>query len=166
MNANRLARALGGILKAEAKTLAVAESCTGGGVGQAITSIPGSSGYFVGGVIAYSNEVKIKQLGLRAGMLEKQGAVSEETAVAMARSVKKKFGVDYGVSATGIAGPGGGTKEKPVGLIYISVSGPNGDSCRRLLLTGNRQGNRETAVFETLRFLLEALVAPGNRRSR
>lgn len=163
MDENRQARAVGDILKAETKTLAVAESCTGGGVGQAITSIPGSSDYFVGGIIAYSNEVKVKQLGLLEKMLEKYGAVSEEAATAMAKGVKKKFGTDYGVSATGIAGPGGGTKEKPVGLIYISVSGPNGDSCRRLLLTGNRQENRETTVLETLRFLLEQLTLEVSR---
>lgn len=157
MNTDGCARAVGEILRAKSAILAVAESCTGGGVGQAITSIPGSSDYFVGGVIAYSNEVKVKQLGLLAGLLEQHGAVSEETAIAMAKGVKKKFGADYGISATGIAGPGGGTKEKPVGLIYISISGPNMDSCQRLLLAGNRQANRKSAVFETLRFLLEQL---------
>ncbi len=157
MNAGSRARAVGDILRAKSETLAVAESCTGGGVGQAITSIPGSSAYFLGGVVAYSNEVKVNQLGLRASLLEKHGAVSEESATAMAKGVRKKFGADYGISATGIAGPGGGTKEKPVGLIYISVAGPNGDSCKRLLLKGDRQANRKTAVFETLNFLLERL---------
>lgn len=157
MNAGSGARAVGDILRARSETLAVAESCTGGGIGQAITSIPGSSDYFAGGIIAYSNRVKVEQLGLQADLLEKYGAVSKPAATEMAKGVKKKFGVDYGISATGIAGPGGGTKEKPVGLIYISVSGPSGDYCRKLILTGARQVNRKTAVFETLRFLLEKL---------
>lgn len=151
--------AAGNLLRAHGKKLAVAESCTGGGIGKAVTAVAGSSDYFLGGIIAYSDEVKQKQLGVPRSMLKKYGAVSENVAIAMARGVRKKFGVDYALSATGIAGPGGGTKEKPVGLVWIALSRPNGDSAKRLLLSHGRMANREWTIFEALHLLLKEFRA-------
>jgi len=150
---------VGDHLRSQKKSLAVAESCTGGGIGKSITAMAGSSDYFLGGVIAYSDRVKVKQLSVPRGLLKKHGAVSKDVAVAMARGARKKFGSDYSLSATGIAGPGGGTKEKPVGLIWIALSGPNGDSAKRLLLPHDRSGNREWTIFEALHLLLKEFRA-------
>lgn len=149
----------GNLLRSGGKTVAVAESCTGGGIGKCITSIAGSSDYFLGGVIAYSDEVKVKELGVPRGLLKKHGAVSKNTAAAMARGARKKFGADYGLSATGVAGPGGGTKEKPVGLIWIALSGPNGGRTKRLQLPHDRNANREWTIFEALHLLLKEFRA-------
>ena len=111
----------------EAKeTLAVAESCTGGMVGAALTSVPGSSAAFLGGTIAYANEIKERALGVPHELLVAHGAVSEEVARAMAEGVRERFGADWGVSTTGIAGPGGGTEEKPVGTVCVGLAGPDG----------------------------------------
>ena len=121
-----LASVVGQLLKAKGQTLAVAESCTGGGLGSLLTEVPGSSEYFFGGVISYANEVKINLLGVNAADLAAEGAVSETVARQMAAGVKAKVGTDWGVSITGIAGPGGGTEDKPVGLVYIGVADPDG----------------------------------------
>jgi nicotinamide-nucleotide amidase len=122
-----LASVVGGLLKAKNQTLAVAESCTGGGLGQMLTDIPGSSEYFMGGVISYANRVKIDLLGVNADDLAAEGAVSEIVARQMAAGVKAKLGTDWGVSITGVAGPGGGTETKPVGLVYIGIASPDGN---------------------------------------
>ena len=106
-------------------TLATAESCTGGLLGHRITDVSGSSDYYLGGVVSYNNEAKMELLGVKKQTLEKFGAVSEETVREMAQGVKSLFKSDLGISISGIAGPTGGTPEKPVGLIYISISGPN-----------------------------------------
>lgn len=119
--------ALGEMLAARRLTLAVAESCTGGLLGQRITSVSGSSRYFLGGIISYSNSAKIQQLGVDPVTLECKGAVSVETASQMARGACKMFGADLGVSITGIAGPEGGSVEKPVGLVFVGAS--HGDRC-------------------------------------
>ncbi len=121
-----LATVVGQLLRDRGQTLAVAESCTGGGLGHMLTEVPGSSDYFLGGAIAYANAVKVALLGVDAGMLERQGAVSAEVAAAMAAGVRDKFDSDWGLSITGVAGPGGGTDSKPVGLVYIGVAGPGG----------------------------------------
>jgi PncC family amidohydrolase len=114
------------ILRKKKKTLAVAESCTGGLVSSRITDIPGSSDYFLGGIVAYSNNVKISLLGVPGAVLKKHGAVSREAAIAMARGVKKALKTDVAAAVTGIAGPSGGSARKPVGLAYIAfVSGKN-----------------------------------------
>ncbi len=105
-------------------TVSTAESCTGGLVAHRITSVPGSSNYFLGGVIAYSNDVKMSLLGVPEEVLKRVGAVSDECALAMARGVRQRIGADVGVSTTGIAGPGGATAAKPVGLVYIACSTP------------------------------------------
>jgi nicotinamide-nucleotide amidase len=121
-----LASVVGQLLKAKGQTLAVAESCTGGGLGQMLTDIPGSSDYFMGGIISYANRVKVDLLGVDVQDLATEGAVSEVVAGQMAIGVKAKLGTDWGVSITGIAGPAGGTEGKPVGLVYIGIANPDG----------------------------------------
>ena len=121
-----LASVVGAQLKANSQTIAVAESCTGGGLGQMLTETAGSSDYFMGGIISYANRVKIDLLGVNADDLAVQGAVSETVACQMAVGVKAKLATDWGVSITGIAGPGGGTEAKPVGLVYIGIAAPDG----------------------------------------
>ena len=121
-----LASVVGELLRAKGQTLSVAESCTGGGLGQMLTDIPGSSDYFIGGIISYADRVKIDLLGVNPDDLAAEGAVSEVVARQMAIGVKAKLGTDWGVSITGIAGPDGGTQTKPVGLVYIGIADPDG----------------------------------------
>ncbi len=118
---------VGQLLSAHKQTLAVAESCTGGLLGQMITSVAGSSAYFMGGVITYSNQAKVDLLGVSPTDLAQHGAVSSIVAEQMAKGVKERLGTDWGISITGIAGPGGGTPTKPVGLVYIGLACPNGE---------------------------------------
>ena len=120
-------------------TVATAESCTGGLVAARLTSVPGSSDVFVGGIVSYSNEVKEGELGVPAETLLRHGAVSAETAAAMARGVRQRLSAAVGVSVTGIAGPGGGSDEKPVGLVYLHVSGAGGDLATEFNLPGDRE---------------------------
>ena len=122
-----LASVVGQLLMARCQTLAVAESCTGGGLGQMLTDTPGSSSYFMGGIISYANRIKVDLLGVNAEDLARAGAVSETVAMQMAAGVKAKLGTDWGVSITGVAGPGGGTEAKPVGLVYIGIARPDGE---------------------------------------
>jgi PncC family amidohydrolase len=132
------AELLGERLRALGWTCATAESCTGGGIALGITSIPGSSDYMVGGFVAYSNQVKAEQLDVAPETLASVGAVSEACAREMARGVRRRFGVELGISSTGIAGPGGATARKPVGLVYIAVSTPGAEAARELHLPGDR----------------------------
>ncbi|MBP0012857.1 MAG: competence/damage-inducible protein A [Roseofilum sp. SID2] len=122
-----LADVVGKLLLESGQTLAVAESCTGGGLGAAITAVPGSSAYFRGGVIAYDNQVKIGLLGVNPDDLGAYGAVSDRIAEQMATGIQQKLNTDWALSITGIAGPGGGTAEKPIGLVYIGLASPNGE---------------------------------------
>jgi nicotinamide-nucleotide amidase len=119
-------------------TLGIAESCTGGLVAQRLTEIPGSSKYFVEGAVAYSNDAKIRTLGVDPELLRKYGAVSAEVAEAMAEGIRKRAGSDFGLSVTGIAGPDGGTEEKPVGLVYIALSDEAHTEHKRLMIPGDR----------------------------
>jgi nicotinamide-nucleotide amidase len=119
-----LASVVGEHLQTTRETLSTAESCTGGGLGQMLTSIPGSSNYFMGGVISYDNQAKIALLGVSAEDLAQHGAVSHVIAKQMAAGVRSRLGTTWGLSITGIAGPGGGTAAKPVGLVYIGLAGP------------------------------------------
>jgi nicotinamide-nucleotide amidase len=128
-----LSEAVGRMLAEKKKTLAVAESCTGGLIAKLITDIPGSSAYFTYGWVTYSNEAKVSQLGVDKTLIGKFGAVSSEVATAMAEGAKKKSGADYAIAVTGIAGPDGGTTEKPVGLVYVSVAGPNETKTERFM---------------------------------
>ncbi len=136
--------------------LAVAESCTGGMLGERLTSIPGSSDVFLGGVIAYHNDVKRNLLGVRAEDIDRHGAVSEEVALQMASGVREKLGADVGVSVTGIAGPGGGTAEKPVGLVWIAVHGSE-VKARRFHVGGDRAEIRQRAAQAALEMVRRAL---------
>jgi nicotinamide-nucleotide amidase len=120
-----LASVVGQLLLDRGETVSVAESCTGGGLGQMLTTIGGSSAYFMGGVISYDNQVKISLLNVNPEDLAQYGAVSDTVAKQMAAGVQKRLGTTWGLSITGIAGPGGGTDTKPVGLVYIGVAGPN-----------------------------------------
>lgn len=130
---------LGDALRRRGWSCATAESCTGGGIAFAITSIAGSSDYMQGGIIAYSNAVKHALLGVQQTTLDQRGAVSDRCALEMARGVRSALQTDVGISSTGIAGPGGATARKPVGLVYIAVSTPGGEAVRELRLNGDRQ---------------------------
>lgn len=136
--------------------LAVAESCTGGMLGERLTNIPGSSEVFLGGVIAYHNDIKKELLGVRAEDMERYGAVSEEVALQMAAGVRERTGADVGVSVTGIAGPGGGTPEKPVGLVWIAIQSSDAKA-RRFHVVGDRIEIRQRAAQAALEMVRRAL---------
>jgi competence/damage-inducible protein CinA-like protein len=138
------------LLRERGLTLATAESCTGGLVGGKLTDIPGSSDVYVGGVVAYSNEIKERALGVPAATLAEHGAVSAETASAMAHGARTALGADIAVSVTGIAGPDGGTEEKPVGLVHFAATGPMGEREARLDFPGDRDTIRRRAVTAAL----------------
>jgi PncC family amidohydrolase len=136
-------------------TVSVAESCTGGLVGSRLTDVAGSSMYFLGGIIAYSNDAKVKLLAVRRETLATHGAVSEETAREMAEGVRKSFGTDIGLAVTGIAGPGGATKDKPVGLMWLALSAEEGIQTRLIRLTGDRLQNKAAGAEQLLSLLEE-----------
>ena len=140
------------------RRLATAESCSGGLIAHRLTNVPGSSGYFVGGVVTYANEAKMAVLGVCEATLSVHGAVSEATAREMCEGVRGRFGADYGVACTGIAGPGGGSAEKPVGLVYIGVSGPGGTRVERCQFQGDRVSIKQQTADRALALLLEALA--------
>src|SRR5262245_23862815 len=145
-------------------TVAVAESMTGGMIGSLITEQPGSSGYFAGGVIAYSNKVKCEQLGVPASLLESAGAVSREVGERMARGVRSRLGTALGVAVTGIAGPAAEGTSKPVGLTYIAVASENHVASREFTFSGDRGSIRRQAATEALRMLIaEARSVAGGR---
>jgi PncC family amidohydrolase len=154
-----LEETVGRLLTEQGLTIAVAESCTGGLIAHQLTNVPGSSTYFVGGVVAYSNQVKERVLGVSGETLSTYGAVSEECAREMARGTRRFFDTDVAISATGIAGPTGGTPQKPVGLVYMALAAQDLERCERHLWQGNRLENkRQTseAALELLRRYLEA----------
>ena len=141
------------LLKAQGLTCATAESCTGGGVGSAITAVPGSSAVFVGGVISYANEVKRDVLGVKAETLATVGAVSSETAALMAEGARKLLKTDLAVSLTGIAGPGGGSDEKPVGLVWFGLATKGGVRTEKCIFRGDRAQVRAQAITHALGML-------------
>jgi nicotinamide-nucleotide amidase len=143
--------------RARGLTLATAESCTGGLVAARLTSVPGSSDVFVGGVVPYSNELKMAELDVQEELLRAHGAVSPETAEAMAQGARGRLGVDVSVAVTGIAGPDGGSAEKPVGLVYLHACGPEGDVATELSFPGDRATIRSRATVGALH-LVHALV--------
>lgn len=138
-------------------TVAVAESVTGGLIGSRLTDVPGSSEYFMGGVVAYSNNSKIKLLNVKRETLAQFGAVSERTAREMAEGVRRVFGTDIGLAISGIAGPGGATKDKPVGLMWMAVAAKDFLQTRSVRLPGDRLGNKTGAAEEVLKLLEEYL---------
>lgn len=152
-----LEKTIGEILRAKKKTLAVAESCTGGYIGHLITSISGSSDYFNGGIIAYSNEIKMNVLKVDPEMLEKQGAVSKEVAEQMSDGVRKRLKADFGIATTGIAGPTGGTDEKPVGTVWISVASADKVISEKFNFGNNRERNIRRASLSALNMLRTVL---------
>lgn len=146
------------LLRARGLTAATAESCTGGGVGFAITSVAGSSAVFAGGVISYSNEVKENVLGVSREDLNRVGAVSAEVAAQMAVGVRKLLGTDLAVSLTGIAGPDGGSEEKPVGLVWFGLASEKGVRTEKAIFRGDRARVREQAVTHALGMLTIAAI--------
>lgn len=149
----------GSILRARGWTCATAESCTGGGITALLTSIPGSSDYVQGGIVAYANAAKARLLGVSEQTLLERGAVSSECAAEMARGARAAFGVDLALASTGIAGPGGATARKPVGLVYIAVDSPAGTTVRELHLPGDRLSVISAAIVAALELGLETLGA-------
>ncbi len=145
-----LEQVVGELLKLRGYTLATAESCTGGLLAGRITEVPGSSEYFLEGVVSYSNEAKIDLLGVPKELIEKRGAVSEEVANAMAAGIRKRAGSTFGVGVTGIAGPGGGSAEKPVGLVYIALADDTQATARKFIFPGDRQFIRTLSVNAAL----------------
>jgi nicotinamide-nucleotide amidase len=138
-------------------TVAVAESCTGGLIAKTLTDVAGASGYFLGGVVSYSNEAKARLLGVPEELIAAHGAVSVQVARAMAAGVLSRTGADLAVAVTGISGPGGGSPAKPVGLTYVAVADAAGPEVRRFVWTGDRASNREAAARAALELLLERL---------
>jgi nicotinamide-nucleotide amidase len=148
-----MAEVVGEELTRQEKTLAVAESCTGGLLAKLLTDVSGSSKYFTFGWITYSNEAKISELGVPTELIQQHGAVSEQVAEAMAIGARKKAGTDYAISITGIAGPTGGTEQKPVGLVYISVDSENGCDTQRCFFYHSRRFIRLRAAQTALNIL-------------
>lgn len=144
-------------LKKHQVTVATAESCTGGLLAHTLTNISGSSEYFDRGVITYSNTAKIELLDVPENLLKKHGAVSSEVAAAMAQGIQQRASVDYGLATTGIAGPTGGTTDKPVGLVYIAIATTDTVVVKCLRFSGDRLSNKENACTAVLELLLELL---------
>ena len=153
-----LERAVGAALVKRGEMVATAESCTGGMISARITAVPGSSAWFAGGVVSYSNAVKESALGVPAGLIARHGAVSAEVADAMARGAMGRVGAAWAIAVTGLAGPGGGTPEKPVGLVYVAIGGPDGVAVRELHLNGDRAQIRMQASTRAMQLLQAALA--------
>jgi nicotinamide-nucleotide amidase len=148
------------LLRERGLTLATAESCTGGLVSTRLTDVPGSSDVFVGGIVAYSNEVKAAQLGVPDDVLREHGAVSAEAAAAMAQGARERLGADVAVSVTGVAGPDGGTEEKPVGLVFLHASGPMGERALRFDFPGDRPTIRGRSAVAALHLVRRLVTDP------
>jgi PncC family amidohydrolase len=156
-----LAERLQGLCLGRGLTVALAESCTGGLVAATLTEIPGSSGYFLGGVVTYADSAKASQLGIPPAMLDAHGAVSAQVARAMALAVRRQFGASLAASVTGIAGPDGGSAEKPVGLTYVGLADAGGVDVRRHLWAGDRATNRHESARAVLAWLIEQAARSG-----
>ncbi|MFN7962695.1 MAG: CinA family nicotinamide mononucleotide deamidase-related protein [Thermoanaerobaculia bacterium] len=146
--------ALGRLLAEQGRTLVTAESCTGGLMAERITRVPGSSAYFLGGAVTYANQAKVELLGVPAELIERHGAVSEEVARAMAEGGRRRFGADYCLAATGVAGPGGGSETKPVGTVHLAMAGPEGRTDHRRV---NYPVERERVRFMASQVAFEML---------
>ena len=148
-----------GLLTQKKKTLALAESCTGGNLAQRVTNVPGASAIFLGGVVSYANSAKEKFLGVPAEILRQHGAVSEAVAREMAIGAREKFGADFAIAVTGIAGPGGGTKDKPVGTVFIALASSSGVEVRKMLNPWERATFKEVTATQALEWLRTQLVS-------
>jgi PncC family amidohydrolase len=153
---------IGALLRQSGLKLAVAESCTGGLLGHRITDVAGSSDYFLGGVIAYAYEAKVALLGVSWDTLKQYGAVSRETVLEMASGARRSLGADIAVSVSGIAGPGGGLPEKPVGTVWIGLAAPDGVWARIFHFSGDRAQNKAAAAEAALQMLLDYLNGEKN----
>jgi PncC family amidohydrolase len=149
----------GELLRRRGLHLAVAESCTGGLIGHRITNIPGSSEYYLGSITAYAYEAKVRLLGVSWDTLQKFGAVSRETVLEMARGAATALGADIGLAVSGIAGPGGATPEKPVGLVWFGLSVAGNDETQMTIFKGDRLQIKEQAAEQALRMLVDHLLA-------
>ena len=148
-----LEKLVGDLLRSQGLTLSVAESCTGGLLSHRLTNVPGSSDYFIGGVVAYSYDAKEQVLAVRHDTLYDHGAVSEQTALEMARGARRLFHTDVALSITGIAGPGGGLPDKPVGLTYIALSARDREGCQRFVWDSDREANKAQSAHAALEML-------------
>jgi nicotinamide-nucleotide amidase len=155
------------LLKKHKRTVATAESCTGGLIAKLLTDIPGSSEYFIEGVVAYANEAKTRLLGVPAQVIAEHGAVSRQVAVAMAMGCRAKSGADFALSTTGIAGPGGGTPDKPVGLVYVGLADLHGCRVEELRLDPalSRDEIRQQSAEHALQILRAELLSVTGRPS-
>jgi len=144
--------------RAKGWQIATAESCTGGNIARLITSVPGSSEYYIGSTVAYAYEAKTKALGVNKQILEKQGAVSKEVVQQMARGAQELFGTNYAIAVSGIAGPGGATPDKPVGTTWIAIASPEGIQAFSFHFGMDRKGNIHRASLTALNLLRKALI--------
>jgi nicotinamide-nucleotide amidase len=149
----KIEKAVVHLLTRQKRTLALAESCTGGFIANQITNVPGASKVFLGGIVAYSNEVKRKFLGVRTKTLERHGAVSKATAAEMAQGARKRFGADFAIAVTGIAGPGGGTKTKPTGTVFIALAGSFGTLVEHKINRLSREQFKKATARQALQLL-------------
>ena len=154
---NLLELRIGNLLNEKKLTLATAESCTGGLLASRITDVAGSSKYFLGGIVSYSYEAKASLLGVSWDTLNHKGAVSKETVLEMAQGARKALGVDIAVSVSGIAGPGGGTPDKPVGTVWVGLATPSGEEARHFVWDGDRIRNKQLSSEAALQFILDYL---------
>lgn len=159
----RLEKSIGDLLREKGWTLSIAESCTGGLVCDRITDVSGSSDYFMGGMVNYSNESKAKHLGIPLDYIRKHGAVSPQVAKKMAQGVRKTFDTTFGLSTTGVAGPTGGTKRSPVGRVFIGLAAGKKGSVKKLDLKGNRREIKRKATEKGLQFFYEKLIHGASR---
>ena len=153
-----LEKTIGVLLKEKDETLCTAESCTGGMIAHQITTVPGSSDYFIGSVVAYSNRIKEKELGVNSTTLEKEGAVSRQVVEQMAQGVRERFGAGYSIATSGIAGPAGGTTEKPVGTVWIAVAGKKGTYSRKYIFGNDRLRNIKRSTLTALNLLRQYIT--------
>ncbi len=161
----KLEKVIGEYLREREWTLSIAESCTGGLICDRITNISGSSDYFMGGMVNYSNESKAKHLGISLDYIKKYGAVSPQVARKMAQGVRKAFHTTFGLSTTGVAGPTGGTKRSPIGRVFIGLADGRRTWVGKLDLKGNRRKIREKAAEKSLEFLYEILAEKADLKS-
>lgn len=150
---------VGSLLKLKGKTLSIAESCTGGLISHRITNVPGSSDYFMVGFLTYSDEAKTEFLGVEASLIDKYGAVSPEVAEAMARGAHRMGRTSYGLAVTGIAGPTGGSREKPVGTVFVALSSDAGTESREFRFSGSRKEIKNLTAQTALEMLRRDLIA-------
>jgi nicotinamide-nucleotide amidase len=153
-----LEKTIGNLLREKGWTLSIAESCTGGLICDRITNVPGSSDYFMGGMVTYSNESKAEHLGIPLGFIKKYGAVSQQVARKMAQGVRKAFHTTFGLSTTGVAGPTGGTKRSPIGRVFIGISDGKRTWVKKEDLKGGRREIKKKATEEALQFFYERLI--------